>query len=55
MESLIIQAQCVVTFEVAWNSRDFFNPTWRPLSIPPNFEQLPDLVNDDANEMTNVS
>jgi hypothetical protein len=54
MESPIIQAQCAATFEAAWNDPDFFNPTWRPLSILTKFEQSPNPVNDDANDMTQV-
>jgi hypothetical protein len=54
IESPIIQAQRAATREAAWNDLDFFNPTWRPIFIPPKFEQLPDLVNTDANEITNV-
>jgi hypothetical protein len=37
IESPIIQAQCATTREAAWNDPDFFNPTWRPLFIPPKF------------------
>jgi hypothetical protein len=55
MESPIIQAQRATTFEVAWNDPNFFNPTWRPLSISPKFEQSPDPANDDASDMTYVS
>jgi hypothetical protein len=54
IESPIIQAQRAATREAAWNDLDFFNPTWRPIFIPPKFEQLQDLVNTDANEITNV-
>jgi hypothetical protein len=54
IESPIIQAQCAATCEAAWNDPDFFNPTWRPLFIPPKFEQSSEPVNTDANEMTNV-
>jgi hypothetical protein len=54
IESPIIQAQHVATCEAAWNDPDFFNPTLRPLFIPPKFEQSPDPVNTDVNEITNV-
>jgi hypothetical protein len=38
IESPIIQSQCEATLEAACNDPDFFNPTWRPLSIAPKFE-----------------
>jgi hypothetical protein len=54
IESSIIQAQRAATHEAAWNDPNFFNPTWRPLFIPPKFEESPDAMNIDANEITNV-
>jgi hypothetical protein len=54
IESPIIQGQRATTREVAWNDPNFFNPTWKPLFIPPKFEQSSKPVNTDANEMTNV-
>jgi hypothetical protein len=55
MESPATQAHRAANFEAAWNDPDFFNPTWRPLSIPPKSEQLPDPVNNDDNDMTQMS
>jgi hypothetical protein len=46
------QAHCAPNFEEAWNDPNFFNPTWRPLSIQSKFEQSPDPVNNDDNDMT---
>jgi hypothetical protein len=54
IETPIIQAQRAATREATWKDPDFFNPTWRPLFIPPKFEQSPEPMNTDANEMTNV-
>jgi hypothetical protein len=54
IESPIIQAQRAATHEAAWNDPNFFIPIWRPLFIPPKFEQSSEPVNIDANEMTNV-
>jgi hypothetical protein len=51
MDSPANQAHRAANFEVAWNDLDFFNHTWRALSIPPKLEQLPDLVNNDDNDM----
>jgi hypothetical protein len=39
MQSPISQVQHVATLEATWNNPDFFNPTWRSLSILPEFEQ----------------
>jgi hypothetical protein len=54
MESMVNQAHRVANLEEAWNDHDFFNPTWRPLFIPPKLEHSPDLVNDEGNDMTQV-
>jgi hypothetical protein len=55
MQSPISQVQCVATLEAAWNNPDFFNPTWRTLSILPKFEQSRETVDDDVNDITHVS
>jgi hypothetical protein len=55
MESPIIQAQSATTLEPTCNDPDFFNPTWMHLSIPPKYEQSPDPVFNDVNDMTQVS
>jgi hypothetical protein len=55
MQSPISQVQSAATLEVTWNNPDFFNPTWRPLSILPEFEQSQDTVDDDVNDMTHMS
>jgi hypothetical protein len=55
MQSPIPQAQRVATLEAAWNNPDFFNPTWRPLSIFHEFEQSRDIVDDDVNDMRRLS
>jgi hypothetical protein len=52
MESLVNQAHRVANFEAAWNNPNFFNPTWRHLSIPPKFEEALDSVNNDDNDTT---
>jgi hypothetical protein len=54
IESPIIQAQRAIARDAAWIDPDFFNPTWRPLLIPPKFEQSSQTMNTDANEMANV-
>jgi hypothetical protein len=38
MQSAISKVQCAATLEAAWNNPNFFNPTWRPLSILLEFE-----------------
>jgi hypothetical protein len=55
MESLVNQAHRAANSEAAWNYPNFFNPIWRPLSIPPKFEESPDSVNNDDNDMTQMS
>jgi hypothetical protein len=40
--------------KAALNDPNFFNPTWRPLSIPPQFEKSPDAENNDDNDMTQM-
>jgi hypothetical protein len=52
---LVRRAHRAANLEEAWNDPDFFNPTWRPLFIPPKLEHSPDLVNDEGNDMTQVS
>jgi hypothetical protein len=54
MESTVNQAHRAANLEEAWNDHDFFNPTWRPLFIPPKLEHSLDLVNDEGNDMTQV-
>jgi hypothetical protein len=54
MESSVNQAQCAANSEAAWNDPNFFNPIWRPLSIPPKFEELLDSENNDDNDMTQM-
>jgi hypothetical protein len=55
MESPVNQDHHAANSEVAWNDPNFFNPTWRPLSILPKFEESSDLVNNDGNDMTQMS
>jgi hypothetical protein len=55
IESPANQAHRTANFDAAWNDHDFFNPTWRLLYIPPKFEQSPDPVNNDDNDMTQMS
>jgi hypothetical protein len=55
MESTVNQAHRAANLEEAWNDPDFFNPTWRPLFIPPKLEHSPDPVNDEGNDKTQVS
>jgi hypothetical protein len=52
MEWPVNQVHRATNFEEAWNDPNFFNPTWRPLSIQPKFEQSLDPVNNDDNDMT---
>jgi hypothetical protein len=54
MESPANQAHRVANFEAAWNDPDFLHLTWRPLSIPPKFEQSTYLVNNDDIDMTQM-
>jgi hypothetical protein len=54
MELPANQAHRVANFEVAWNDPDFLHLTWRPLSIPPKFEQSTYLVNNDDIDMTQM-
>jgi hypothetical protein len=55
MESTVNQAHRAANLEEAWNDPDFFNPTWRPLFIPHKLEHSPGPVNDEGNDMTQVS
>jgi hypothetical protein len=55
VESPSNQAHHATNSKAAWNDPDFFNPTWRPLSILPKFEQSPYPVNNDDNDMTQMS
>jgi hypothetical protein len=55
MQSPISQVEHAATLEAPWNNLDFFNPTWRPLSILPEFDQSQVAVDDDVNDMAHVS
>jgi hypothetical protein len=52
MEWPVNQAYYASNFEEAWNDPNLFNPTWRPISIQPKFDQSPDPVNNDDSDMT---